>query len=501
MEVSPLSLRHILGPASFVSTGDIVASRFCTDSRRIRPGDVFVAIRGVGFDGHHFIEMAAASGAAAVIAERPHPRIHLPQCIVADSRAAYSKLCLEQHGRPQQSLNICGVTGTNGKTTTTWVLRSILESAGLRTGLLGTIEYSNGREHLPASLTTPGSQDTARWLRNMVDAGTTHCVMELSSHALDQRRCSGIELSAAALTNITQDHFDYHGGMDAYVQAKARIASHLQDCGALLIGIDDPGCREAIRHIPDSVRMVSFGIQEPADLRAEILKSDLSGQTLRLSLQSGSIEVCSRLTGRHNAMNLLTAAGLAEQMSIGIDAIGEGIEQVECVPGRMESIRAGQKFSVFVDYAHTPDGIRHAINTVRSHAEGRVILVFGAGGNRDRSKRPQMAKAAEAADLIVVTSDNPRFEPIDQILEEICEGFSDLRRVQVCPDREKALQFAIRSAMPDDSLIIAGRGHETVQQIRDRQICFDDRKVVLRLLQERMAAETDRRHHAEAIPA
>jgi len=501
MEVSPLSLRKTLGPASFVSTGDIKASRFCTDSRQIQPGDVFVAIRGVGFDGHHFIEMAAASGAAAVIAERPHPRTHLPQCIVADSRAAYSRICLEQHGRPQQALNICGVTGTNGKTTTTWLLRSILESAGVRCGLLGTIEYSNGREHVSATLTTPGSHETARWLRSMVDVGTTHCVMELSSHALDQSRCDGIALSAAALTNITQDHFDYHGGMHAYVQAKAQIARHLQCNGALLIGIDDAGCREALKHIPEAVRRVSFGFQESADLRAEILQSDLSGQTVRLSLLSGSIEIRTRLTGRHNALNLLTAAGLAEQMSIAIAVIGEGIEQVECVPGRMESIRVGQPFSVFVDYAHTPDGIRHAINTVRSHAEGRVILVFGAGGNRDRSKRPQMAKAAEAADLIVVTSDNPRFEPVDQILGEICEGFSDLRRVQVWPDREKALQFAIRSAMPDDTLVIAGRGHETVQQIRDRQICFDDRKVVVRLLKERLAAETDRRHHAEAIPA
>jgi len=486
MEVGPLSLRETLGPVSFVGAGDVTGSHFCCDSRSVLPGDVFVAVTGRNEDGHGFVQSAVANGAAAVVLEHPDPRINVPQCIVPDSRTAFARICMAQSGQPQKLLTVTGVTGTNGKTTSTWLLRAILETAGRTTGLLGTIEYSDGRSRQPASLTTPDSVQLAQLLSQMVRNGASHCIMELSSHALDQRRCAAVPLAAAAMTNITQDHFDYHGNVESYRAAKLRIAELLMPDAPLLIGIDDAGCRSVLNQLPTGVKPLRFGFDSEADVRADIIAKTQHNQLVRLSLKTDTIDVQTSLVGSHNALNLLTAAALAEQLGIESAVIREGLQSVSHVPGRMERVEIGQPFTVLVDYAHTPDGISHCVATARQLTTGRVILVFGAGGDRDRSKRPLMAQSAQQADLIFVTSDNPRSESPDQIICEICSGFESLSHVQTCIDRQKAIRMAIASAEFGDVVIIAGRGHESTQEIGDRRISFNDRKVVLRILSEMM---------------
>ncbi len=484
MEVRSISLRASLGAVSFVGTSDIVASRFCCDSRRIQPGDVFVALRGSRIDGHRHLEAAIAGGAVGVIVERPVSHISVSQCVVADTRAAFARICLERLGSPQRSMNVTGVTGTNGKTTTTWLLRSILEAAGRTTGLLGTLEYFDGRVAEPASLTTPGPEQLAQYLAQMARNRVAECVMEISSHALHQRRCEAITLGAAAITNITQDHFDYHGDADCYRAAKLRIAA-LLGCGQpILLGIDDEGCKGIHKQLAASHRVITFGFSPAACVRVEILSHSQHGQTLRLLLEGSAVEIRTGLVGRHNALNLLAAAALAEQASVTANEICEGLERVVHVPGRMERIQVGQPFAVFVDYAHTPDGIANCVATAKAMTSGKVILAFGAGGDRDRSKRPLMALAAKNADAVVVTSDNPRSEVPDQIIADIAGGFESLDRVVTIVDRQQGIREALRLAQPGDVVVIAGRGHEKIQHIRDRRISFDDRRVTRRLLVE-----------------
>lgn len=501
MEANSISLRETLGPVSFVSSGDVTAADFCCDSRNLRPGDVFVAIPGASVDGHRFVESAAAAGAAAVIVERPNPRISIPQCVVPDVRAAYSRICMAQLGHPEKYLTIAGVTGTNGKTTTSWLLRGILEAANRITGLLGTIEYSDGVHRSEAHLTTPPPQHLAQMLARMARQNASHCVMELSSHALDQRRAAGLSLSAAAITNVTRDHFDYHGTEYNYHLAKSRIAQLLKPDVPLLLGIDSPGCRHIRSHLPNSVPIRTFGFDGDADLRVETLSSSARSQQLRLNLATGTVDIETSLVGCHNALNVLTAASMAEQLGVSLSVISDAIEQVSSVPGRMERIDAGQPFTVLVDYAHTPDGIVHCIATARALTAGRVILVFGAGGNRDREKRPLMAQAAMAADAVYVTSDNPRGESPLAIIDEICAGFAASQPYQTIPDRNTAIMAAIQSANAGDVVLIAGRGHERVQMIGDRSICFDDRKVAMRHLRELLLRTQPNSRFPDAVSA
>jgi len=484
MEVRSISLRTSLGAVSFVGTGDIVASRFCSDSRQVQPGDIFVALRGSKVDGHQHIDSAIAYGAAGVIVERPLSRIGVPQCIVADTRTAYARICMECFGSPQQKLNTIGVTGTNGKTTTTWLLRSILETAGRITGMLGTLEYFDGRISEASTLTTPDCEQLARYMARMHRNQVTECVMEISSHALHQHRCAGIKLNAAAITNVSQDHFDYHGNADNYLAAKLRIATLLQDDKPLLLGIDDAGCQTILKHLPADRKTLTFGIDPSADLRLESLHTSNSSQILRLQLQNSAIEIETTLPGQHNALNLLTAAALAEQQGVAANHIRDGLERVTRVPGRMERIDAGQAFSVFIDYAHTPDGITKCVATARGLTTGRVILAFGAGGERDRSKRPLMAVAARHADFVVVTSDNPRSESPKKIIDDIVMGFDAAHQFITCVDRQQGIRQAIQLAQPGDVVVIAGRGHEKDQQIGNRSISFDDCRVTRRLLLE-----------------
>ena len=526
MSERKFSLRQVLGAVSFVDCGDIVACGVSCDSRTVKPGQLFVALSGASVDGHNCIRSALAAGASAVLVERPQSGIRVPQCVVADSRAAWAVLCMHLAGAPAAAMQLAGVTGTNGKTTTTWLLRSILEAAGRRTGLLGTVEYHDGWQAHPSLLTTPDAEQLARILAQMAEKRTDHCVMEVSSHALHQRRCSALRFAVAAVTNITHDHLDYHGTIDRYLAAKAKMASLLLPNRPLLVGIDDPGCRKMLADIPVNVPVITFGFSEEADLRVTVLDSpsdtvdfcrtcppeigassegpeaegpEAEGpeaerpgaegppeqpMQLMLRLRQSTLQVSTRLVGRHNALNCLTAAGMAEQLGIPDALIARGLENVACIPGRMEAIRAGQPFQVFVDYAHTPDGLRHCLQTARERTRGRVICVFGAGGDRDRSKRPLMAQASEAADVVLVTSDNPRSEDPRAIIQDIVNGFSKLDRVLQQVDREAAIRRALEMASAEDTVVVAGRGHEPIQQIGAQQICFDDRRVARRLLRE-----------------
>lgn len=486
-----LSLRQTLGAVSFVDCGDIEVRGLCSDSRNVQSGDLFVALSGSRLDGHDCAAAAVRAGATGILVERPISGIGVPQCVVRDSRAAWARLCMAWHHVPMSQICVAGVTGTNGKTTSTWLLRSILQAAGHQTGLLGTIEYSDGRHIQPAALTTPDAADMATLFGRMTSHSTTHCVMEVSSHAIDQRRCSGVPLSVAAITNITHDHFDYHGTVDHYRRTKACIAGLLQSGCPLLIGTDDAGCRAILQDLPAGVPLITFGLQPDAQIQGSLLERQGTWMRLQLKLQQATVVVRTSLAGNHNILNCLVAAAMAEQLGVHPDQIVLGLERVVCVPGRMERIVADQPYQVFVDYAHTPDGLRHCLQTVRDLTTGRVVLVFGAGGDRDRKKRPLMAGAAQAADVIFVTSDNPRSEPPEQIIQEILEGFDDHGAVTAVTDRANAIRQALDLARPDDVVVVAGRGHESVQQIGPRQICFDDRRVVRRLLRDQAGRQRD----------
>ncbi|MEZ6063400.1 MAG: UDP-N-acetylmuramoyl-L-alanyl-D-glutamate--2,6-diaminopimelate ligase [Planctomycetaceae bacterium] len=484
MNANAISLQRLFPAASFVGCADVVVAGVSCDSRRVVPGDVFVALPGTRTDGHSYIRQAVAAGATAAIVRRPVSGLRLPQCVVDDVPVAYARLCMALAGNPQRSVKTAGITGTNGKTTTAFLLRSILEQSNCRCGLLGTVEFSDGLNSSAASMTTPTADVLAGMMSDMVRHGSNHCVMEVSSHALHQKRCSGLQLSAAAITNITQDHFDYHHTAENYRSAKAQIGTLLHGDAPLLLNTDDTGCRQLLQENSFSNPVISLGMSPDAELRAEVLSTTHRSQRIRLHLAQGDADVRLKLIGRHNVMNALFAAGLAEQLGIHLPQIIAGLERMVSIPGRLERIDEGQSFQVLVDYAHTPDALAHCLNAIRQFTPGRLICVFGAGGERDRSKRPLMAAAASAADSVVVTSDNPRSEDPGRIIEDVIRGFPPGCPFECEVDRERAILNAFRKAEPGDVVLIAGKGHESTQTIGDRTVPFDDRVVARRQLHE-----------------
>lgn len=484
----PIHLRDRLPEATFIPASEITATRLCCDSRQVTPGSVFVAIRGCDHDGHDYVREAARRGAQAAIVEQTTPDLTIPQCVVTSTAVAWSQLSLASHGDPHRAMTMAGITGTNGKSSTAWLLKSILQAARHQTGLIGTIEYHDGRTSLPASMTTPDAWSLAELLDRMRNVGTSHAVMEVSSHALDQERCAAIRLAAAAITNITHDHLDYHGTEASYRAAKRKIADLLHCDAPLLINADDGGTSELLAALSGEHHVISYGEFPTAELRYRILSETHRSQRLRLTLAQGDLEVRIRQIGRHNASNALVAAGLAEQLGVTLAAIRTGLEGVSGIPGRLERIDEGQPFQVVVDYAHTPDALRQCLATLRKSTHGRLICVFGAGGDRDRKKRPAMAQATFLADNVVVTSDNPRTEPPRQIVDEILAGYSTHLHVDVEIDRRTAIQRAIEGAGPGDTILIAGKGHELSQMIGQQSFRFDDREVARELLREREAS-------------
>ena len=474
-----------LFPASRMSSGSgFEIRRVTADSRDVRTGDVFFAIRGTVTDGHHCIRKAIEAGCSAVVAEHD-VRASVPVCVVDCTRAAFARASMAlafPTGCPPVS---CGVTGTNGKTTTTWMLRSILEQSSVQCGLLGTILNHNGLESTPATMTTLPADQLAKALRAMTETGTTHCVLEVSSHALDQRRSVAVPLSAAGLTNITQDHLDYHRTLDAYIESKLQIADLLEPGAPLILNTTNEVCAQVNDRLSCNTPVITCAVGgRPADNTAEVLRQTHRSQNVRIRLSHAELNVRLKLIGRHNAENALVAAVMADALRIAPEHIVSGLERLESVPGRLQRLRTDQPFQVFVDYAHTPDAISHAVGTVRGCVPGRVICLFGAGGNRDVSKRPMMGHAAALADICVVTSDNPRTESPQQIIDQIISGMPAACSPLVEPDRRTAIQLAIQMAQPGDAVLICGKGHECVQIVGTQRREFSDCQTARAALKE-----------------
>jgi len=483
-----VNLRQLFPSASFVGCGDVRVTHAVANSLECRPGDLFAALRGTNRDGHDFLSEAVERGAKFLLVERPDPSLKIRQCIVRNTRKSYAELCEALAGSPSRKVGIAGVTGTNGKTTTCWLIRSILSTAGRQTGILGTVEYHDGLAGETSGLTTPDSKQLSSWLSRMVRNRTTHAAIELSSHALSQDRAAGIQIDAAVITNITQDHFDYHGSYANYRTAKQRIFSQLKPGGLAVLNADDPGSLASRMFAPQKVR--TYGIESPADFVAEILEESVSGTRFRISFDGDEAEVFTSLVGRHNVSNCLAAAAAVSEWGISLEQTAWGIESLKSVPGRLQKINVGQPHAVFVDYAHTDDALRRVIQTLRHLTIGRVICVFGAGGDRDQAKRPLMGAVASQADLAIITTDNPRSEDPSVIAGEILSGFDPhAPRPIVELDREQAILRALDLARPDDCVVIAGKGHESVQIISTETRPFDDREVVRKHLIQRRLAE------------
>ncbi len=504
-----------LAPALAAGPGSPLAARtvkaVACDSRRVAAGSVFVALKGQKADGVAFAVQALARGAIAVVAERAKPPdVAAPWIVVSDARLALARLAAAFFGHPSRELAVVGITGTNGKTTTAYLVNALFEAAGTRCGLLGTIVYRAGGEERPATRTTPESVDVQQMLREMVASGCGACAMEVSSHALAQRRVDGTRFAAGVFTNLTRDHLDFHGDMETYFAAKRRLFEMLGPGGAAVVNADDPR-GPSLAGLAG--RTITYAIDRAADVRPTGLAYSLRGFAFEAATPAGPIEVRSRLVGRPNVYNVLAAIGAGLACGLPADAIARGLAETGHVPGRFEVVSDERDdVTVIVDYAHTDDALKNLLETARPLATARLVTVFGAGGDRDRTKRPLMgAVAARLSDLVIITSDNPRSEDPAAIIEEIKLGVAmpaertrpaEAREGQAkytpprptahlaIVDRKLAIERAVGLARPDDVIVIAGKGHEKYQQIGDREIPFDDVAVARAALDRRREGRT-----------
>ncbi len=471
-----VSLRELLPEARFSVAGDVRVVSCTADSRHCRPGDLFVALAGQQSDGHQYASQAVARGAIAVLAQRPLPGLKVPVIVASDSAEAYGRLCHRLAGDASQRLKVVGVTGTNGKTTVSYLVASILEAAGFSAGILGTLGNFDGLDLEPSRFTTPTAPQLASWLARCEANGCTHAVMEVSSHALAQRREAGLQLDVACVTNIRREHLDFHGTPAAYRAAKARILERLRPEGCVVLNADDAGSISLTELVEGAA--VTVGIDAPAEITATPLECWPSEQTFLLEVDREAVPVRTTLIGRHNIENCLVAAAVGLAYGLELPEIVRGIESVQRIPGRLERIECGQPFAVYVDYAHTPDALERVLTALREVVAGRLICVFGAGGNRDRQKRPEMGWAVDrCSDWAVVTSDNPRDEDPRQIVGEILKGFRTGHRPRVILDRPQAIAAALEAAQPGDAVVIAGKGHEAFQICGGQVLPLDDREL------------------------
>jgi UDP-N-acetylmuramoyl-L-alanyl-D-glutamate--2,6-diaminopimelate ligase len=477
------------------------------DSRAVVPGTLFFALRGQHADGAGFAAQAASRGATAVVAESAAPPGWPgPWLVARDARQALAFAASTFYRHPSEELLVIGVTGTNGKTTTTHLLRGILETAGLECGIIGTIGYRIGDSERPASRTTPESPDVQRLLREMADARCAACAMEVSSHALAQSRVDDVRFSGAVFTNLTRDHLDFHGSMERYFLAKRRLFEMQPPGAPIVVNADDPS---GVRLAAEFPRAVTYGVERSADIAVTALSLSLSGISMEVRTPRGALRLESPMAGRPNAYNILAAAAVATAIDLPFAAIEVGVGSIRGVPGRFQTVTGpDDDVTVIVDYAHTDDALRNLLETARPLARGRLVTVFGCGGDRDRTKRPLMgAVAARLSDLVVLTSDNPRSEDPLRIIEEIKSGLVQSDRLSRPPgrtpapaapwlaivDRRDAIVRAVTEANPGDLVIIAGKGHETTQVIGDRTVPFDDADVARQALarrREHVAART-----------
>ena len=476
------SLLHAVEVVARTAPDSLEIGGICCDSRLARAGDLFVAIHGHQDEGYRHIEQALARGAVAIAAERPPPPTGPGWIHLADARRALARLACAIHDHPSHTLAVYGVTGTNGKTTVAGLLRDVLQAEGRKTGLISTVEYSYGDRIIAASRTTPDSCELQGLLGAMRNDGCQAAVMEVSSHALDQHRTGDIRFAAAAFTNLTRDHFDYHHDFETYFRAKCRLfeqLSALHPGAPAVVNRDDPYGRRLIEQAAGlGLHPVAYGLDAAADIRATDLQLDAQGSRFLLQTPAGSQALSVALLGRFNVANLLCVAGLALAAGIPFDRLCETLQRARPRWGRLEKVEARHPAAIFVDYAHTDDALRNVLATLRELAPRRLIVVFGCGGDRDRAKRPLMGRvAAELADEIIVTSDNPRSEDPEAIIAEITAGIAG-KPVQTDPDRRAAIGRALRTAGKGDIVLIAGKGHETYQETRHNRFAFDDRAEV-----------------------
>jgi UDP-N-acetylmuramoyl-L-alanyl-D-glutamate--2,6-diaminopimelate ligase len=470
--------------------GDLEISQIAYDSRQVKPGTLFFAIHGEKTDGNKFVSDALGRGAVGIISEQANPGTlpaEFPWIQVADARRAMAISAANYYGRPADVLKLIGVTGTNGKTTTSYLVDSILRSAGCEVGLLGTIGYRLVRDSRPAPNTTPESLDLQNYLAEIVHAGGTHAVLEASSHALAMDRLWGCPFAVAIFTNLTRDHLDYHKTLEEYFAAKRRL---FEGTGAVApaTGVINRDDEYGQRLSGLASRTLTYGLEPGADVSTRKPVLSLSGIEFTAETPAGRIEVRSKLVGRPNVYNILAAVGAGVALGLPKEVIATGITQLSAVPGRFERIEMGQPFLVVVDYAHTDDALRNLLATAKDlNPEGRIITLFGCGGDRDRTKRPLMGEAAgRASEIVVLTSDNPRSEDPLLIINDVIVGVQRTKaKLFIEPDRQKAVELALDEARSGDIVLLAGKGHETYQVLRDRTIEFDDREVARAVLRKR----------------
>ena len=474
---------EVLSPSSVVGRAPAEVRELAFDVGSVAPGSLFFCVPGTRRDGHDLGPQAVERGAVALVVERQLD-VAVPQLVVPSVRSAMPVVAAEFFGHPSRELDVVGVTGTNGKTTTTFLLHSILLAAGRKPGLLGNIVRRVGGESRPAALNTPEAIDLQRLLREMVDGGNRSCALEASSHASTQGRLDDVQFAALVFTNLTQDHLDFHGTMDAYFEAKRRLFLVEPRPPAAVNVADRWGARLAEELRGGGAPLVTFGLSPHADVHADELELGADGARVRVD----GLALQTSLRGRFNVENVLGAVAAARLLGVADTAIAAGVAALDGVPGRLEPVDEGQPFTVLVDYSHKPDALEAALSAARELAEGRVVCVFGCGGDRDRGKRPVMGRiAAELADVAVLTSDNPRSEDPLAIIAEVVEG-APAGALEVEPDRRAAIRRAVELAEPGDVVLVAGKGHEQGQEIAGVVHPFDDREVVREALRRLGAA-------------
>lgn len=462
----------------------LTVERIEADSRRVAKGDVFVAIEGAEADGHRFIAQAVERGASAVVLQKDRASIPVPKIKVENTREALARMAANYYNDPSKDIKVVGVTGTNGKTTVTYIIESILRAAGLASGIMGTVRYKVGQHIIEADNTTPSPVLIQQLLREMADKALDYCVMEASSHALDQERTKYIGFSGAIFTNATPEHLDYHKDFDHYLGSKLKLFKMLKREGIAAINRDDPNFSK-VRDSSTCTRRLSYGTTNSADMWADGIELGLDGSRFVLRYRDVSIPVVSRLLGMHNIYNMMAAALWALEEGIRPEAVRSGLEALSGVPGRLEPVPGWGAIKVFVDYAHTDDALEKTLLTLSVHKARKIITVFGCGGNRDKTKRARMGRvAARLSDYFVITSDNPRFEDPNNIIRDVLEGVGRREgRCGIFPDRRDAIENALSVAQDGDIVLIAGKGHEKYQIIRDEKIPFDDREVAKEFLE------------------
>ena len=484
--LSKAETRQVRGPL------DVEITSICYDSRQAKPGALFVALRGAHVDGHRYVQQAISRGAVAVMIE--HQVEEIPEtvaCIeVSNTRLALAFVAAFFHHQPSLKLKVAGITGTNGKTTTTYLLKHICERAVLRCGLIGTVRYEIGDEIIPSAHTTPESSDLQELLARMRNSGCKAAVMEVSSHALAQERVRGVEFDAAVFTNLTQDHLDFHGTLENYFEAKASLFTGLLPAqtkkrGVAVINIDDRYGAELRARLSKETRVITYGVGNRADFRASNFKTELAGTSYQLDAQERSFLVRFPLIGKFNIYNSLAALAAASAFGIPLRAAILALTTAPSVPGRLQLVPGKRNYQVYVDYAHTDDALHSVLRTLRELHPHRLIVVFGCGGDRDRAKRPLMGRAAEQwSDHAIITSDNPRSESPEAIIREIQQGFKGNHH-EVIVDRAEAIKRAVALAEARDIILIAGKGHETYQQFAHETIDFDDVQVAKAAIESR----------------